>query len=227
METTRERGYTGSTNNTADGSAGTPASAAARSKANLISSSTAPSTGDKKKSKPISENIRDDVDSPASEDSEPEPDSSDEEEGCDKKPVKPPRVAVQRKSLDSKAARRISDEEIKVPKHKERPKSMAFSALTGGLVAAPSSSTAVATKNEQASRLSLFGTSTAKTDKEAETRVNGTINTMNEINERLKQRGERLTRLQDRTEDLANNAGEFAKMAKQLKEQQKKSSGWF
>ena len=114
---------------------------------------------------------------------------------------------------------------------------MAFSALSSGLTAAPSSSTAVATKNEHASRLSLFGTAIVataatdhhrvKADKEAETRLNGTINTMNEINERLKQRGERLTRVQERTEDLANNAGEFAKMAKQLKEQQKKSSGWF
>jgi len=68
----------------------------------------------------------------------------------------------------------------------------------------------------------LFGK--ASSDKEAETRLKGTINTMNELNERLKHRGEVLTRVEERTEELANNAGEFAKMATELKEQAKKKA---
>ena len=48
---------------------------------------------------------------------------------------------------------------------------------------------------------------------------------MNETMEKLQERGEKLNRLADRTEDMVNQASEFARLAKQLNEQQK--SRWF
>jgi len=42
----------------------------------------------------------------------------------------------------------------------------------------------------------------------------------------LKERGERLEKLDNRTAELGNEAANFADMAKQLKEQTKKKSSW-
>eukprot|EP01035_Chromulina_nebulosa_P018876 gene18876-24667_t len=46
-----------------------------------------------------------------------------------------------------------------------------------------------------------------------------------EAKDRLIERGEKLSKLSDRTADLSNQANEFARLAKQLQEQQK--SSWF
>jgi len=129
LDSTRERGYTGSTNNTADGSTGSPNNASTRvgKGSNLVSTAvTVPATGDKKKSKlPVDDKKREVsnpnpnpvvvAEEPAAYDSEPEPDSSDEEEEevvddrINNKPSKPPRPTAQRKSLDSNASKRISE----------------------------------------------------------------------------------------------------------------------
>lgn len=53
----------------------------------------------------------------------------------------------------------------------------------------------------------------------------GTMSTMAEVNEKMLERGEKLSKLSERTADLSNNANEFARLAKQLKDQQKNS--WF
>ena len=53
----------------------------------------------------------------------------------------------------------------------------------------------------------------------------GTMGVMNETHDRLIERGEKLSQLSDRTADMANQANEFARLAKQLNEQQK--SRWF
>lgn len=55
--------------------------------------------------------------------------------------------------------------------------------------------------------------------------VGRTMQTMNEVHERLQERGEKLSRMSERTEEIANQANEFARLAKLLKEQQK--SRWF
>jgi hypothetical protein len=55
--------------------------------------------------------------------------------------------------------------------------------------------------------------------------TSATMATMNETKDRLLERGEKLSQLQDKTGDLANQASEFARLAKQLNEQQK--SRWF
>lgn len=52
-----------------------------------------------------------------------------------------------------------------------------------------------------------------------------TINVMSETHEKLLERGEKLNRLNDRSELMANQANDFAKMAKALNEQQK--NRWF
>lgn len=53
----------------------------------------------------------------------------------------------------------------------------------------------------------------------------GTMGVMNDTHEKLIERGEKLSQLSDRTADMANQANEFARLAKQLNEQQK--SRWF
>jgi hypothetical protein len=55
--------------------------------------------------------------------------------------------------------------------------------------------------------------------------VGRTMQTMNEVHERLQERGDKLSRMSERTEEIANQANEFARLAKLLKEQQK--SRWF
>ena len=55
--------------------------------------------------------------------------------------------------------------------------------------------------------------------------VGRTMQTMNEVHERLQERGEKLSRMSHRTEEMANQANEFARLAKMLNEQQK--SRWF
>lgn len=52
-----------------------------------------------------------------------------------------------------------------------------------------------------------------------------TMNVLSETHERLLERGEKLARVSDRSELMANQANDFAKMAKALNEQQK--SRWF
>lgn len=55
--------------------------------------------------------------------------------------------------------------------------------------------------------------------------VNQTMNVLGETHEKLLERGEKLSKLSDRSDLLANQANDFAKMAKALNEQQK--SRWF
>lgn len=52
-----------------------------------------------------------------------------------------------------------------------------------------------------------------------------TMNVMSETHEKLLERGEKLSKLSERSELMANQANDFAKMAKALNEQQK--SRWF
>lgn len=49
--------------------------------------------------------------------------------------------------------------------------------------------------------------------------------TMNETYSQLMERGDKLSKLSDKTEEMSHQAGEFARLAKQLNEQQK--SRWF
>lgn len=66
-----------------------------------------------------------------------------------------------------------------------------------------------------------------KTDEKGR-RGNNTSQTMNvlgETHEKLLERGEKLSKLSERSDLLANQANDFAKMAKALNEQQK--SRWF
>ena len=55
--------------------------------------------------------------------------------------------------------------------------------------------------------------------------VSGAMSNMSEAHERLLERGEKLNRLTDKSADVNNAAEEFAKLAKQLTEQNK--SRWF
>ena len=52
-----------------------------------------------------------------------------------------------------------------------------------------------------------------------------TMNVLGETHEKLLERGEKLSKLSERSELMANQANDFAKMAKALNEQQK--SRWF
>lgn len=54
---------------------------------------------------------------------------------------------------------------------------------------------------------------------------NQTMNVLSETHEKLLERGEKLSKLSERSDLLANQANDFAKMAKALNEQQK--SRWF
>jgi len=81
---------------------------------------------------------------------------------------------------------------------------------------------------------SLFGSSSIgmgnsnshSTEKEKSlNKLGSTMNVMNDTYQKLEERGEKLNRLADRTEDMVNQASEFARLAKQLNEQQK--SRWF
>jgi hypothetical protein len=51
------------------------------------------------------------------------------------------------------------------------------------------------------------------------------MSAMSEVHDRLLERGEKLNKLTDKSADVANAAEEFAKLAKQLNDQQK--SRWF
>ena len=82
--------------------------------------------------------------------------------------------------------------------------------------------------SEQQSKSLLFGSSTQNKDKEtneAEKRTNQSINTINEVKERLAQRGEKLKKNLESAERLNDASSEFAKMAKELKRQQQ--NRWF
>lgn len=115
------------------------------------------------------------------------------------------------------------------------------SSLAGGLEAfttSPVSNTSASGQTEREKKESLFGFSfISDTGKKAapETQssrpaqtvdgVSATMGLMNETHDKLLERGEKLSRVQDKTEEMANQAGEFARLAKQLNEQQK--SRWF
>jgi Synaptobrevin len=79
----------------------------------------------------------------------------------------------------------------------------------------------------------LFGNATIAPGRErsdtktaaATSGLSGTMGAMSEAHERLLERGEKLNKLTDKSADVANAAEEFAKLAKQLNEQQK--SRWF
>ena len=91
------------------------------------------------------------------------------------------------------------------------------------------------TMTEKEKKESLFGFSftgdskrnqdNVKPAQQAGGNVSATMGVMNETHEKLQERGEKLSRLQDRTEEMSNQAGEFARLAKQLNEQQK--ARWF
>lgn len=78
-------------------------------------------------------------------------------------------------------------------------------------------------------KMSLFGNSNSNISNEQSTagqsKTAATMSLMNDTYEKLQERGEKLNRLADRTEDMVNQASEFARLAKQLNDQQK--SRWF
>ena len=55
--------------------------------------------------------------------------------------------------------------------------------------------------------------------------VSGAMSSMSEAHDRLVERGEKLSRLNDKSADVANAAEDFSRLAKQLNEQQK--NRWF
>lgn len=55
--------------------------------------------------------------------------------------------------------------------------------------------------------------------------VDAAINSLSEAHDRLMERGEKLSKLSDKTAAMASASQDFEKMARQLKEQQK--SSWF
>ncbi len=78
-------------------------------------------------------------------------------------------------------------------------------------------------------KISLFGSNNPSNSNETSTpgqsKTAATMSVMNDTYEKLQERGEKLNRLADRTDDMVNQASEFARLAKQLNEQQK--SRWF
>lgn len=75
-----------------------------------------------------------------------------------------------------------------------------------------------------ASSSTSSSSSSSNTDHQMST-TNQTMSTMNEARDRLRERGEKLSQLNDKSANLANAAGDFAKLARQLKEQQQNK--WF
>jgi len=53
-----------------------------------------------------------------------------------------------------------------------------------------------------------------------------TMGTLNEVGDRLRERGQKLEKLSDRSAEMANAASDFAKLAKQLNEQQRRGGFW-
>jgi hypothetical protein len=66
--------------------------------------------------------------------------------------------------------------------------------------------------------------STSSSNNETSSNLSGTVNLLNETKDKLLERGEKLNQLSDKSADLSNAANEFAKMARQLNQQQK---SWF
>ena len=58
-------------------------------------------------------------------------------------------------------------------------------------------------------------------------KLKGASGAMSEAMSALRERGERLEKLDKKTADLHNDAQNYAEMAKQLKEKSKKKSTWF
>ena len=61
--------------------------------------------------------------------------------------------------------------------------------------------------------------------KDTQSGISGAMSSMSEAHDRLVERGEKLNTLRDKSADVSNAAEEFAKLAKQLNEQNK--SRWF
>ena len=83
---------------------------------------------------------------------------------------------------------------------------------------------------EQGKRERLLTGSTAvanqnKSGSTGESSLAGVQNSMSEAHEKLMERGEKLNRLADKSAETAQAADEFAKMARQLNESQRRS--WF
>lgn len=133
------------------------------------------------------------------------------------------------------------DEKFKAAEMLKSIRPLAESCLAGGLdacVTSPVSPSFATGQTEREKKESLFGFSfTSDTGKKSlpETQgsrpaqtvegVSATMGVMNETHDKLLERGEKLSRVQDKTEEMANQASEFARLARQLNEQQK--SRWF
>eukprot|EP01039_Chlorochromonas_danica_P008537 gene8537-9410_t len=96
-----------------------------------------------------------------------------------------------------------------------------------GFSFAISSSAAASSSDSTARRLSVDSSkqSAQSTLSTQQASTNATMGLMSEAHEKLVERGEKLSRMSDKTEELASQASEFARLARQLNEQQK--SRWF
>lgn len=79
---------------------------------------------------------------------------------------------------------------------------------------------------EEQKRLKKDETSRTTTRK-AMAKLKGASGAMSEAMSALRERGERIEKLDSKTADLQNDAQNYADMAKQLKEKTKKKSQWF
>lgn len=93
-----------------------------------------------------------------------------------------------------------------------------------GFSFATSSSAAASSSDSTARRLSV-DSSKQSTLSTQQASTNATMGLMSEAHEKLVERGEKLSRMSDKTEELASQASEFARLARQLNEQQK--ARWF
>ena len=65
------------------------------------------------------------------------------------------------------------------------------------------------------------------TNRKVVAKLKGAAGAMSEAMSALRERGERIEKLDSKTADLQNDAQNYADMAKQLKEKTKKKSQWF
>jgi hypothetical protein len=107
-----------------------------------------------------------------------------------------------------------------------RPRSAGSSG--SGSPSAPASAPSVKSSADAhaASRAELFSGSTAQPPTAAKGGLAGTTATLAEVGDRLRERGQKLERLSDKSADMANAANDFARLAKQLNEQSRSNGFW-
>lgn len=80
---------------------------------------------------------------------------------------------------------------------------------------------------EEQKRLRLKEETPRTTNRKVVAKLKGASGAMSEAMSALRERGERIEKLDSKTADLQNDAQNYADMAKQLKEKTKKKSQWF